>query len=314
MTALSKLERVPLRNAWKHEASDFTPWLAGPDNLTALAEALSLSELELVAIEHCVGDFKLDMLCTDGDEKVIIENQLARTDHNHLGQILAYAAGVGAKKVIWIAESFRAEHAAALEFLNENTTEDLSFFGVEIELWRIGESPLAPKFEVVVKPDNWTKTSREQVRAVTNASPTKQIQQRLWQALVQHLGNRAPHIRPQKPAARHWLNNAIGRSGFGLNFTVNTRENRLGVELWLPGDEAKQRFAALLAQKEEIEDALGFPLDWQELPDAKASRIACWHESAPLEEEGRWPEYLSWYTQTVVKMDEVFRPIVRSLP
>jgi hypothetical protein len=154
---LSKLERVSLREAWKHESSEFTPWLAETENLNALADALGVSELARVAIEHWVGNFKLDILCADGDEQVIIENQLDETDHKHLGQILAYAAGVGAKKVVWVAESFRPEHVAALQFLNDNTTENLSFFGVQIELWRIGDSPLAPKFEVVVKPNDWAK-------------------------------------------------------------------------------------------------------------------------------------------------------------
>jgi hypothetical protein len=102
---LGKMVRVPLREAWKHEAGDFTPWLAEVDNLNALAESLGLSELVQVATEHSVGDFKLDILCTEGDEQVIIENQLEETDHKHLGQIIAYAAGVGAKKVIWVSES-----------------------------------------------------------------------------------------------------------------------------------------------------------------------------------------------------------------
>lgn len=314
MAKLSKLERVPLRKAWKHEASDFTPWLAEPDNLAALAEALSLSELELVAIEHSVGDFKLDMLCTDGDEQVIVENQLEKTNHTHLGQVIAYAAGVGAKKVIWIAESFRAEHAAALEFLNDSTTDDLSFFAVEVELWRIGDSPLAPKFEVVVKPNDWTKTSREQARAATSASPTKQFQLQLWKALVEKLANETPHIRPQKPRPQHWLNNSIGRAGFGLNFTVNTRDNRLGVELWMPDESAKQHFANLEAKKSEIEAALGFELDWQELPDARASRIAAWLNDVNPTDEARRPEYLQWYVDTVSKMDAVLRPIVKALP
>lgn len=314
MAKLSKLERVPLRKAWKHEASDFTPWLAEPDNLAALAEALSLSELELVAIEHSVGDFKLDMLCTDGDEQVIVENQLEKTNHTHLGQVIAYAAGVGAKKVIWIAESFRAEHSAALEFLNDSTTDDLSFFAVEVELWRIGDSPLAPKFEVVVKPNDWTKTSREQARAATSASPTKQFQLQLWKALVEKLANETPHIRPQKPRPQHWLNNSIGRAGFGLNFTVNTRDNRLGVELWMPGESAKQHFANLEAKKAEIEAALGFELDWQELPDARASRIAAWLNDVNPTDEARRPEYLQWYVDTVSKMDAVLRPIVKALP
>jgi hypothetical protein len=311
---LSKLERVPLREAWKHEAGDFTPWLAQEENLDALAEALGLSELELVATEHWVGDFKLDILCTDGDRQVIIENQLAETDHRHLGQILAYAAGVGAHTVIWVAESFRPEHASALQFLNDNTTEELSFFGVQIELWRIGNSPLAPKFEVVVKPNNWAKAGREQARAASTASATKQLQLKFWTALVEKLAKEAPQIRPQKPRPQHWLNNSIGRSGFGLNPTVNTKEDRLGVELWMPGAEAKMQFGLLLAQKAEIEAKLGFALDWQELPDARACRIASWCPDASIEDESRWGEYLGWIAQRLVTMNAVLRPILKALP
>lgn len=313
-TNLSKLERVPLREAWKHEANDFTPWLAEADNLNALADALDLSELVLVATEHWVGDFKLDVLCTDGDEQVIIENQLEKTDHAHLGQIIAYAAGIGAKKVIWVAETFRPEHAAALEFLNDNTTDDLNFFAVEVELWRIGDSPLAPKFEVVVKPNEWMKSGRENVRAASSISPTKQLQQKFWMALIEKLAVSAPHIRPQKPRAQHWLNNSIGRSGFGLNITANTRDERLGVELWIPGTEAKKHFNDLAAQKLVIEQQLGLELDWQELPDALACRIATWYPNAPIEDESRWGEYLDWLTQRLVIMDKVLRPIVRALP
>jgi hypothetical protein len=312
--ALSKLKRVPMREAWKHEASDFTPWLAEAANLDTLAQALGLSELEAVATEHWVGNFKLDILCTDGDEQVIIENQLDETDHKHLGQILAYAAGVGARKVIWLAESFRAEHIAALQFLNDNTTDNLSFFGVQIELWRIGDSPLAPKFEVVVKPNDWTKASREQARAASSTSPTKQLQQKFWTALVERLAITAPQIRPQKPRPQHWLNNSIGRSGFGLNITANTRDERLGVELWMPGLQAKEHFALLLPQKQGIESALGFSLDWQELPEARACRIAAWYTGASIENEGRWNEYLDWITQRLVKMDQVLRPVVKALP
>ena len=311
---LSKLVRVPLREAWKHEAGDFTPWLAQPDNLNMLADTLGLSELVHVASEHWVGDFKLDILCTDGDDQVIIENQLEETNHKHLGQIIAYAAGVGAKKVIWVAESFRPEHAAALEFLNEYTTEELTFFGVQIELWRIGDSPLAPKFEVVVKPNDWAKSGRVQARAASDASPIKQLQQKFWAALIDRLAKTAPQIRPQKPRPQHWLNNSIGRSGFGLNITANTRDERLGVELWMPGPEAKSRFAGLSDRRKEIEDKLGFELDWQELPDSMACRIASWYPDASIEDQSRWDEYLDWIVQRLVKMDQVLRPIVRALP
>ncbi len=311
---LSKLERVLLREAWKHEAGDFTPWLAESDNLNMLADALGLSELVLVAIEHWVGDFKLDILCTDGDEQVIIENQLEETNHKHLGQIISYAAGIGAKKVVWVAESFRPEHATALQFLNDNTTDNLSFFGVQIELWRIGNSPLAPKFEIVVKPNDWAKSGREQARAALTASPIKLLQQKFWLALIERLAKSAPQIRPQKPRPQHWLNNSIGRSGFGLNIIANTRDKRLGVELWIPGIDAKKHFANLSLKKKDIESQLGFELDWQELPDSLACRIATWYPHASIEDEGRWNEYLDWLTQRLVKMDQVLRPIVRVLP
>jgi hypothetical protein len=177
---LGKLQRINLRDAWKHEASEFTPWLAQTENLDLLAEALGLVELELVGSEHWVGDFKLDLLCSDDGGQVIIENQLERTNHNHLGQIITYAAGVGARKVIWLAESFRTEHVAALEFLNQHTTEDLSFFAVEVELWRIGDSPMAPSFNVLVKPNDWTKSSRESAKVATVTTPTKQRQLKFW--------------------------------------------------------------------------------------------------------------------------------------
>lgn len=253
----SKLERVLLREAWKHEAGEFTPWLAETSNLNALADTLGLSELILVSTEHWVGDFKLDILCTNAEEQVIVENQLDETDHKHLGQIITYAAGVGAKKVIWITESFRPEHIAALQFLNDNTTEDLSFFGVEIELWRIGESPLAPKFEVVVKPNDWAKAGREQARAATSATPTKQLQQKFWIALVDRLAKSAPQLRPHKPRPQHSLNHSIGRANFGLNSTANTREERLGVELWITGAEAKKHFANLLVQNNPLRISSG---------------------------------------------------------
>lgn len=310
---LSKLERVPLREAWKHEANDFTPWLAEEDNLNTLADALGLADLALVATEHWVGEFKLDILCTSGDDQVIIENQLEKTNHTHLGQILTYAAGTGAKKVIWVAESFRPEHVAALEFLNQNTTEELSFFAVEVELWRIGDSPLAPKFEVVAKPNEWAKTGREQTKAAANATPTKQLQLKLWHALVDVLAQKAPNIRPQTPRPQHWLNIAIGRAGFKIAPTASHKDDRLGVEVYIFHSESKKMYEALLSQKLSIEQALGFELDWQELPDAHACRIATWRQDSPIEDEAQWGAYLDWFVQRIVKMNAVFRPVIQAL-
>ena len=312
--SLGKLVRIPLREAWRHEANDFTPWLAQPANLEELARTLGLSELVTAGTEHPVGDFQLDILCTDGEGKVVIENQLEQTDHDHLGKTLVYAAGVGARKVIWIAESFRPEHEAALRFLNENTVEDVAFFGVQVELWRIGESPLAPKFEVVVKPNDWTRSGREQARNAASASPTKQLQLRFWTALIADLTASAPQIRPHAPRPQHWLSSAIGRANFALNMVANSTKERLGIELWITGSDAKSHYANLLALKTDLETKLGFELDWQELPGSEACRIATWLPDAPLDAEDRWPTYFAWFADRLVRMNDVLRPAVKDLP
>lgn len=311
---LSQLERVPLREAWRHEASDFTPWLAEPENLGLLAEALGLDELESIGTEQWVGDFKVDILASDGTGQVIIENQLAKTDHNHLGQIITYAAGIDARTVIWVAEAFRPEHIAALQFLNEHTTEALNFFGVQIELYRIGDSPLAPKFEVVVKPNAWAKSGREQAKAATASSPTKQLQLQFWKALVDKLSSKAPGIKPQKPRAQHWLQLSLGRTGFILISTASQKDSRVGVEVYINATDSKNRFAQLLAQRERIESSLGFALDWQELPDSHACRIVIYRADSPLEDESRWGEYLEWLVRHILKFDAVFRPVIKGLP
>jgi hypothetical protein len=156
---LARLERVDLRQAWLSEPADFTPWLARAENLALLAESLGIA-LELDSTEKSVGPFAADILCKNPitEQWVLIENQLEPTDHTHLGQVITYAAGLDAVTVIWIAGKFVEEHRAALDWLNEITSQGVNFFGVEIELWRIGDATaLAPKFNLVSKPNSWSK-------------------------------------------------------------------------------------------------------------------------------------------------------------
>ena len=162
MTQLGRLERVELRTAWSSESSDFTPWLAQEDNLRLLGEAIDI-ELELESQEKEVGPFRADILCKEmvTGHWVLVENQLERTDHTHLGQLITYAAGLKAATIVWVAFKFTEEHRAALDWLNEITGSGFNFFGLEIELWRIGESPPAPKFNIVSKPNDWTKPKAE---------------------------------------------------------------------------------------------------------------------------------------------------------
>src|SRR5688500_12780725 len=177
---LGRLQKVALREAWSSESGDFTPWLAQADNLILLAESIGI-ELELDTREKDVGPFRADILCRDtADNWVLIENQLERTDHTHLGQLLTYPAGLDAVTIVWIAERFTEEHRAALDWLNEKTEEGINIFGLEVELWRIGSSPTAPKFNVVCKPNEWTRSVRD--TAAGNLSQDKQIQLDFWAA------------------------------------------------------------------------------------------------------------------------------------
>lgn len=310
---LGKLERISLRKAWAHEAGEFTPWLAQADNLNLLAETLGLDELELVGTEHPVGDFKVDILCSDNGGKVIIENQLEKTNHTHLGQILTYAAGVGARKVIWVAESFRTEHVAALEFLNQHTTDELDFFAVEIELWRIGDSPMAPSFNVVVKPNDWAKTGQQNAKAAASTTPTRQRNLRFWMAWSAWLQAKGSSLRTQKPAPQHWTNIALGRSGVHLAATVNSRESRVNMEVYIDHANSKVMFAQLHSQREAIEAELGVALDWQELPEGHACRILWRRPNAPAEDEAQWPAYFAWLEEAALRMTQVFKPRVKVL-
>src|SRR5215831_18862134 len=181
--SLGRLERVELRDIWLSEASDFTPWLARKENLDILGETLGI-DLELEAQERPVGPFRADILCKDigTDRWVLIENQLERTDHVHLGQLLTYASGLEAVTIVWIAARFTEEHRSTLDWLNRITDESFRFFGLEVELWRIGTSPAAPKFNIVSKPNEWSHSVATAARVIDEAelSETRQLQQRYW--------------------------------------------------------------------------------------------------------------------------------------
>lgn len=312
---LGCLERIELRDIWKTEDQDFTPWLAREDNISMLADTLGL-ELEVEAQEKEVGPFRADILCKDirDDSWVLIENQLERTDHKHLGQLLTYAAGLKAVSIIWIAARFTDEHRAALDWLNEATAENFRFFALEVELWKIGESSAAPKFNIVSKPNEWSKTvgaARKQIESDA-LTETKQLQLSFWTALQAKLDSH-PNLRPQQPRPQHWTNISIGRSGMRLGALINTREDRIGVELYLHDDNAQAYFHELEETKSDIEAALGFSPLWKALPEKRASRIVFYRQASPLDREDHWGEYLEWMVARLDDFDRVFRPRVKQL-
>ena len=316
MTKLGRLERVDLRDIWQTEAQDFTPWLARDDNLQILGDTIDI-ELELEAQEKNVGPFRADILCKDTrtDNWVLIENQLERTDHTHLGQLLTYAAGLQAVTIVWISAQFTEEHRATLDWLNDITDDRFRFFALEVELWRIGESPAAPKFNIVSKPNDWSRSVGQAARRIMDEplSPKQEINLRYWGALRDHLLKTASTIRPVKPQKDNWTSYGVGRTGFALVATVNHRESRTCVEVWIGSDDAKKYFNLLKDEKPEIEREFGSPLDWQELPDRIGSRIAIYRHNADPADEGDWERQHAWIKEMLERFDKTFRGRIKAL-
>jgi hypothetical protein len=313
---LGRLERVDLRQIWATEDRDFTPWLAREEHLELLAETIGM-DLELEAQEKDVGPFRADILCKnrDDDSWVLIENQIERTDHKHLGQLLTYAAGLKAVTIVWVASKFTEEHRAALDWLNQITDDNFRFFGLEVELWRIDDSPAAPKFNIISKPNNWSKFVSQVSKQISEQgiTETKELQYRYWDQLVNFLQDNNSNLRPQNPRPRHWQNFSIGRSGLKIAATINTRDKRIGVELYMQHPEySKAFFHLLMKDKDKIEQDIGFGLDWQELPEKTASRIVIYKQADPTDEKS-WPAQYKWFQETIEGFDRVFRQRVRNL-
>ena len=314
MAELGRLERVDLRNIWKTEAQDFTPWLATEENLSVLADTLGI-ELELEAQETNVGPFRADILCknADGGAWVLIENQLERTDHSHLGQLLTYAAGLHAVTICWIAERFTEEHRATLDWLNEITDDKFKFFGLEVELWRIKGSPPAPKFNLVSKPNDWSRSVTASARAdKENLTPRRRLQKAFWSALMKRLEEKGSPVRHKTPQPQGWIQFSVGRSEFGMEATLQSTEKWISVHLFMTGQDATAHFQLLVQQRDEIERELG-KLEWRALPDKKSSGIRLRQKNADPMQQEDWPNQLDWMVSTLEGFDRAFRPRVKSL-
>lgn len=312
MAKLERLTKVPLRDFWEEEAGDFTPWLADEENINLLGETIGV-ELEVEAQEKNVGPFRADILCKDTvtNSSVLIENQLERTNHTHLGQLLTYAAGLEAVTVVWIAERFTEEHRAALDWLNEITDEGFSFFGLEIELWRIGDSPMAPKFNVVSHPNDWAKTASRISRS--DLSPTNQLYLEYWIGLRDLLKERNGVINPVKALPQNWLSFGIGRSHFSLETTINKRDRWVCVNLTLIGEDSKPHFNLLKQDRIEIEQEVSAELEWSEKAGGVESDINLFQREIDLEDRQDWNRQHQWLCEKLETFHKVFSPRVKKL-
>lgn len=309
---LKSLTPVDLSTVWDTEPQHFTPWLAQEENLTRLGETLGI-DLELEAPERNIGDFRADLLCknTVDGSWVLIENQLARTDHTHVGQLLTYAAGLDASTVIWIAKTFRQEHRAMLDWQNRITDERYRFFGVEVKVWRIEESALAVQFNVVSSPNDW---SREVSRDTRQKLPEgEQRQLRYWTGLREYIVEKDSSVRCPSPRPSRYLDLSIGRTDFWLMVWQTPTRNEIGIWLCIGGEHREAYFRLLADEKTDIHTEMGEALQWVELSGKQRNRI-CLHkaDTDPLDESD-WSNQYEWLTAKLELFDKVFRGRIKAL-
>lgn len=296
---LGKIKRITdLRSVWQHEALNFSKWLAQDENLAQLSEAIGI-DIILEELESSVGNFNVDLFAIEEgtDRKIIIENQLEDTNHDHLGKIITYASGKGAEVIVWIVKRARDEHRQAIEWLNQNTGVKIGFFLVEIELWQIDDSAIAPKFNVVERPNDWAK----QMKNVDNLSDTKQLQQNFWLSLSETIkSSYAKEFSPRKAQPQHWYDLSVGSSSYHIGLTVNTQKKRLGAEIYIPDD--KEKFAMFKEHANEIEQLVSSKVEWREA--TKATRIITLH-SYDISNESNWPQAIEWLLNKAIVFKQI---------
>lgn len=315
---LGRFDQKPLRDAWPNEASNFTPWLAEPENLKLLGQALELGELQNEQIEIRVGDFRIDILASDSEgNPVIVENQLERTDHTHLGQLLTYLAShEGKATLVWIAEDFRDEHRAVIDWLNRNTSEDFAFFAVVIELWSISGSPPAPRFRVVAGPNDWTKNIRAATREVADPELAERHRIRIayWRSFGEYLRARKSAFGIRRPVKNPEYRFRPERPGFRIFVGISIRHQAATVGLAITRDPDRSRFRTLLAQQPAIQSEFGESLIWDENLGTKRSFISVSRPSFNPAETTQYPDAHVWMLDRMERFRSVFGPRIAALP
>ncbi len=302
-TALGKLKEIEsLRDVWPNEAQDFTPWLS--KNLALLSAAVGF-DITLEETESAVGDYRADILAAESESgrKIIIENQLAGTDHDHLGKLITYASGKSAEAVIWVVKHANEKHIAAIEWLNNHTDEEIGFFLCEIKLYQIDDSKPAVKFEVIEKPNNWAKA----MRSVDNER--KQQYYDFWDAFQEYVKGKpfTKEFHCRKPAFRNFMNFTIGCSACDVVVTQVPSQNKLRAALYI-GDNM-DLFFSLLEKKEAIEQESGLTFDWNEMPGNIASQIAVVKE-VNFGDREQWNAQFEWLMDVMVKIKKVFKKYI----
>jgi hypothetical protein len=307
-TKLGQIKKLDLRKVWKNEERDFSRWLSNKENLTLLSAEIGV-DIKLIETEAKIGNgnFEVDILAEEegGGRKIIIENQLETTNHDHLGKLITYASGYDANIIIWIFKDIREEHRQAIDWLNENSSEELAFFGIKLELWQIDNSAPAPKFQIINKPNEWAKILK-QGKGSNELTETKLKQLDFWTKFKSFAQERTK-ISLQTPRPQHWFDISIGFSEAHIGLTVNTRDERLGCEI----TSNKNLFEELKKQKNEIEKELGLQLDWRERDSV--CRIVVYRDNFDIENNTEMERYFDWLLNTALSFRKVFGVYIKKI-
>lgn len=307
MSSIGKLEPVPLRELWKHEEHGFSAWLE--TNLDVLSEALGVS-LSDPQRELQVGTFQVDLVAEDDNgNRVIVENQLESTDHDHLGKLLTYLTNLDAKAAVWITSYPRPEHIRAVQWLNETTPDDIAFFLVRLAAYRIAGSDAAPLFTVIVTPSSESKSFGKQKKELAERHVARLS---FWEKLLARAKERGVLLHAQRsPSKDMWISAGAGvRSGVSFNYLV-WMTDETAVELYIDtGDkeENKHIFDALHAHKNEIEKAFGASLSWERLDAKRACRLRSVQTNGGLVGEEKWPAIQDAMITAMDKLAKALKP------
>ena len=313
---LGVIKDISLRNIFKREAEEFTPWLN--EHVSELNKILGIEIID-TQTEVPVGKFSLDILGTlaGSDKKVIIENQIEVTDHTHLGQLLTYASGIGAGIIIWVAKEFTEEHISALEWLNANMKDEVSFFGIAIRAIQIDDSKPALNFDIIVKPNEWDRT----LKSVKTSSDTNVHYLNFYTELVDHYARVNPNWKRKDAQPQNWLQFGAGKGGFyfGWSFGYSGSTKIFRTELYIDaGDEVtnKDYFDILMAQKIKIEAEIGHPIKWERLDNRRACRIVLQKDidytinNISAQERNN---LLEWAVKSMTSFSQVFSKYIKDL-
>ena len=302
---LGKLTEVNIRELWRHEQYDFSEWLSKDENLEMLSDEIGLT-LTDVSKEVFVGSYRCDLVAKDETTgiKVIIENQLEATNHDHLGKLITYASGLDANVIIWIVKEAREEHRSAIEWLNNNTNKDISFFLMEIRAYKIEDSLPAPKFVIIEKPNDFVKTANA---SINNRELSKLQAERLtfWNRFNEVLISKNKPFNVRKATTDHWYDDALGTSEAHISITLVNKMKSIGIEVYI--NDNKELFDKLYSEAEAIQDELGFIMEWQRLDNKKASRIIYYISGLDFNNHENYDELINEVIDKVIIIRDSFR-------